>query len=616
LPNVVGSSVISEQRIMQVVFARGALLFAIAACGDSPAHVQLAPVNPCGPAKSPTGLRVIGYTGGGELRRAVPPTDIDAFPGDTEALGVEVIGQSGEVIATGKTAPLDFANLPDREAIPIMMVPPGGFCPTVDAPHVARTAPVVAAAGDGVLILGGSDGSGTPLASAEYYDATTGTFHDVSVPGAFDDPVNGLAGAVLTPLHDGRVALTGTFREVRSYFDPATLAITKTDPFDVRAFHAAYEVADGQLLVMGGCAGVTSAACSGPIRHESYIYALDNLDAMRMHAPTLPQGETRLGGQIFDLGIQTDGVRRFVLTPGAGDPGVGDRFALDDFETTPIAGFRTQTVALDGGALLSAYDPDGTGSAAIVPPSGAAVAITQAPAMIDAQLVALEDGSVLALGDQVMRYVPTTNVWTAAGTAPAALGDSHAVRLPDGSVFVLAGARAWIYRPSLVGPQSGQVVAAPDGSQQGILTAPDPSTLTRMAGHYLLTGDGARALVGGPRIATGMVTATAKVITGGVELIAEQQGPGQAVIGRLVPGEAARITRADGTSCTGAQVSADELMLPVSLAISGHTATLSTTGATKATCDLATTARGAWGLAAAGDGAQIDVGPVTVTRTR
>jgi hypothetical protein len=38
---------------------------------------------------------------------------------------------------------------------------------------------------------------------------------------------------------------------------------------------------------------------------------------------------------------------------------------------------------------------------------------------------------------------------------------------------------------------------------------------------------------------------------------------------------------------------------------------------TKVSCDLPDAGeRGAWGLAAAGEGAQIDVGPVTVTRTR
>lgn len=591
---------------------RGALLVCLVACGDSPAHVQLAPVNPCGPAKSPTALRVIAYTGGGELRRAVPPTEIDAFPADTEQLGVEVLGQAGGVIATGKTAPLDFANLPDGDAIPIMMLPPGGFCATVQTPHAARTAPVIARAGNGVLILGGTD-NGQPLATAEYYDATDGTFHDVSVPGAYDDPVNGLAGVVLTELHDGRVAMTGTSRELRSYFDPATLAITKTDPFDVRAFHAAYEVADDELLVMGGCAGVGSGACSGPLRHESYTYTLDALDKPRGQAPTLPPGETRLGGTIFDLGVQTDGAHRYVLAPGEGDPGQGDRFALDDFMTEPITGLHAQTVALDGAALLSA---DASGAAAILPPGGVTEPITPAPAMTAMQLVALEDGSVLALGDQVLRYVPTTNLWQALDPPPMPLGDSRAVRLLDGSVFVLAGDKAFLYRPSLVGPQTGQLTAAPDGSQQGILTYPDPATFGKTMGKNLLTGDGSRALVGGPKMATGSISASVRVVTGGVALVAEEQGPGAAIVGRLVPGEPALITRADGTSCTGAAVTSDELALPVTLAISGHSATLSTAAATKATCDLATTVRGAWGLAPAGDNAQIDVGPVTVTRTR
>ena len=36
----------------------------------------------------------------------------------------------------------------------------------------------------------------------------------------------------------------------------------------------------------------------------------------------------------------------------------------------------------------------------------------------------------------------------------------------------------------------------------------------------------------------------------------------------------------------------------------------------KATCEVPTADRGAWGLAAAGEGARVEVGPVTVARTR
>jgi len=585
----------------------------LAACGEPAAHVQLAPVNPCMPVTGSSGLRVIAYTAGGEVRRPVPPTEIDAFPGDTEELGVEVLGSAGEVIATGKTAPLEFASLPEGAQIPLVMAPLEGFCP-VGQPEDTRTAPSLARAGNGVLVVGGLSATGTPLATAEYYDAATTTFTPVAVPGAFDDPVNGFAGAVLTELPDGRVAITGTARASLAYFDPATLEISAPVPFDVRAFHAAFALDQDHLMVMGGCAEVAAGACSGPVRHESYSYDLRDL-TMRTKLPTLAQTETREGGTIFDLGIQADGVRRFALA--GADPAAGDRFALDDDTTEVMTGLRAQAALLDGGALLSAD----AGGAVQVAPGGPPAAVTPPPAIAGMHLVSLEDGSVLAVGDQVVRYMPTTNTWTAAGVPPVSLADASLVRLPDGSVLVLAADRPWIYRPSLVGPQSGQVVAAPDGTQQGVLTAPDVAATTRMPGHLYLDGDGARVLVGGTRTISGTVSASARVIAGGVALIAQQTGPGRAIVGRLVPGELARITRADGTTCTGAAVLSDELTLPVSLAISGHTATLAVgavgSATTKASCDLPDAGeRGAWGLAAAGDGAQIDVGPVTVTRTR
>jgi hypothetical protein len=597
-----------------VVIARGALLTCLVAwlvaCGEPAAHVQLAPVNLCPNVTGTSGLRVIAFTPGGDVRRPVPPTEIDAFPGDTEQLGVEVLGSAGEVVRTGKTGPLDFASLGEGTQIPVVMAPPGDFCATVAPPLETRTAPAVALAGDGVLIVGGVGTAGTPLATAEYYDAKTATFQPVSVPGAYDDPVNGFAGVALAEMPDGRVAITGTAKTTLAYFDPATLAITAPLPFDVRAFHAALAIDNDHLMVMGGCAEVAAGACSGPLRHESYSYDLRDL-TMRTRLPTLPPTETREGGALVDLGVQADGVQRFALV--GADGSAADRFALADDSTEAVTGLRAQTTAIDGDALLSA---DGSGAVEVAP-GGTPVAITPPPAIAGVQLVTLEDGSVLAIGDQAARYVPSTNSWMTTATPPDSLANATVTRLPDGSVLALVPGKAYIYRPSLVGPQTGQVVAAPDGSQSGVLTAPDVAATTRTPGHLVLNGDGARVLVGGTRMATGVVSTNVKVTAGGVELIAQQTAPGRAIYGRLVPGEHAQILRADGSACTGAAVTADDLTLSLSLAITGHSATLSVADVAKATCDLPDAGvRGAWGLAAAGDGAQIDVGPVTVTRTR
>jgi hypothetical protein len=161
-----------------------------------------------------------------------------------------------------------------------------------------------------------------------------------------------------------------------------------------------------------------------------------------------------------------------------------------------------------------------------------------------------------------------------------------------------------------------------------VLTASDPSLLDRTGGRFVLIASGddyrARALVGGPRIADGSVTAIVRATGGGVALIAQQTGPGEALVARLVPGEPARIERLrDGTTttlCSGSTVTDVELMAPVTLSVAGGTATASVgadgAGVAKVSCAAMAAERGAWGVAAAGAGARLDVGPVTVARSR
>jgi hypothetical protein len=621
---------------------RGALVIVLVACGDPAAHVRLEPVplpNGCGKPPTKTALRVIAFTPGGELRRTVPPTEIDAFPEDTEQLGVEVIGgPSGELAAIGKTAPLAFDALADGTTIPIVMAPPDGFCP-VGAMTEPRVAPHVARLGDGAVILGGLGPGGERLASAEYFDPTTATFSPIQVPTGLIDPDNGFAGAELIELPDGRVLLTGTASHAFAELDPVDRTFTVPTLFEHRAFHGAIALSSEALLLIGGCADVVAGACSGPSLRTGFRYRLDDLST-RERGPTLPDMAKRLGARILDLGVQRDGVRRYSLAGGFGDPGIADRFAADDLDTETLAGFHAQHVALDGGAVLSAFEPDGsvqTGVAGVLAPDGPGLAaIASSPKLDGARLITLEDGSVLAFGGDptgnLARYVPTTNTWSTivpAGEGPGPLDAPVTVRLADGSVLVLGGraptASAWIYRPSLVGPSSGALTALPDDPTGGVLTAPDPSAASYASGLSLAaTGDDlrARVLVGGPRMTNGSITAVVTVDAGGVALIAQQTGPGHMIVGRLVPGEDARIeAHEDGavtTLCTGTRVEAAELTTTIGLSISEGNATLTVGagGTTKASCGAARAVRGAWGIAAAGAGARIDLGPIRVERSR
>lgn len=587
---------------------------------------------------SKTALRVIAYTAGGEIRRSVPPNDIDAFPADTEQLGVEVIGDSGGLVAIGKTAPLAFDDLADATPIPIVMAPPGGFCPV--GPMIEpRIAPLVARAGDGVLIAGGTAPSGERLSTAEYYDPATATFTAVDVPSSLVDPDNGLAGAVLSELPDGRVALTGTASHALAYFSAGDRRFTSPSLFDRRAFHGAIAVDADHLLIIGGCADVVGGTCSGPTLRTGFVYDLRDL-ASRERAPQLGVTAQRYGARVVDLGIQHDGARRYLLAGGFGEAGAADRFAITDATTEAIAGMHAQTALLDGGGVLTAFDPDGnpqTGAASVLVPGGGLASLALAPRFAGARLATLEDGSVIAIGGDanVARYVPTTNAWSVtqpAGKGPGAIVAPVLVRLADGSLLVLGGgdatAQAWIYRPSLVGPAAGSIVALPDGSTEGVLTVSDPTLLDRTAGRLVLVSADddyrARALVGGPRMAQGSVSASVRVQAGGVALIAQQTGPGRALVGRLVPGEPARIEQLDGgattTLCSGMTVTEADVAVPVTLAINAGIATLSVgangAGTAKITCSISTADRGAWGVAAAGANARVDIGPVTVARSR
>jgi hypothetical protein len=577
-------------------------------CGDPAAHVQLVPVslpNGCGVSTAKTALRVIAYTPGGEIRRTVPPTDIDAFPADTEQLGVEVIGGTGSLVAIGKTVPLAFGDV-DAD-IPIVMLPPNGVCATSPMTE-PRIAPLVARAGHGVLVAGGTGASGERLSTAEYYDMTTATFSAVEVPPSLVDPANGLAGGVLTELPDGRVVLSGTASHALAIFDPATRTFSTPSLFDHRAYHAAVAPTNDQLFIVGGCADVVDGACSGPALRTGFTYELADL-AERTRGPTLP--DTRVGGQLFALGAGRDGKARYLL---AAD-GFADRFALAEETPQTVGGLHTGKALLPGGALLTAQ----SGAASIVPPEGDAPVVTSlAPNLDGASLVSLEDGSVAAIGSRVVRYVPTNDAWTIGAALPVPLDTPTTLRLADGSVLVLGGrtasAQAYLYRPSLVGESSGSLVAVPDASTDGVLVAPDPRVAIH-GGTYALHGDDARLLVGGITTATGSVTAAVTVHAGGLALLARQRGIGDVLVARLVPGEPARIEDGQGkTLCTGSSV--EGLGPTVSFAIRGTTATVTNGTATLVTCEIEGGARGQWGVASVGAGADVEVGALTVERAR
>jgi hypothetical protein len=618
----------------------------VAACGDPAAQVTIVPIG--GACGKPTGanlVKVIAYGAHGERSESIALDEsiaIADFPADTEQLGVEVLVGGGDIGAAGKSAPFGsagFAGLADRTTIPIFMGPPDGFC-EVGAMLEARAQPLVARAGDGVLVVGGIGATG-PLLSAEYFDPQALAFSHVAVPQGLGDP-QGLTGAALATLDDGRVAVLGGPEHVLLVFDPASRRFT-IGPVLIapRAFHAAIAAGAQDVVVAGGCFTVAGGQCSGVPIHQVQRYHVDRIGDPDTAGLPATNG-VRIGAQLFDLGVQLDGHRRYLLAGGRGDPGLADRFELADEQATVLAGGHAQPAALDGGAVLTAFADDASpadGAAAIYAPDASqAYAIASAPEAPGMRLIALEDGRVAGFGGdpthdlaRVVTYDPTRDAWTPGADQPDLLTAPALVRLADGSILVLGGAvsaRAWLYRPSLVGPAAGTVTAAPtmDGVR-GVLTAPDPATVTRTdrgQPAYVLTAPGealsARALVGGLRTATGSVSAVVHVLAGGVALIAQQDAPGHAIVAELAPGAAPRLIQLEAgmarAICAGAPMPAFDPALGASvrLAISGQDARLTIDQREVLACSVAATVRGAWGVAALGAGARVAVDSVTVAR--
>jgi hypothetical protein len=620
-----------------------ALFAAAIGCGSDPARIRLTPIEhgECGRPVGATGVRITAYAPSGEVTRAVAmdeEIDIDDFPTDTVQIGVEVTIGGGAVGAAGKSVPLDYHDLPTGTDIHVFMAPPGGFCATAGADRPdgrmtePRVAPLLARAGNGVLVLGGHDGMGTWLTTAEYYDPATATFTALDVPDVLG--ANGFAGTQVTTLSDGNVVISGGPLPSITLFLSEQRTFSESVLIQSRAFHTAIPVGDKEVLLAGGCQDSANGACSGLVRNSSQVYDIEALGVEPLDGPVL-RGR-RVGAAIFDIGYQANGQRGFVIAggappDGAADPSAADRISPGDLSTTELTGTHAHAAALDGGAVLTV---DGTQASVIAPTAATARAMAAPPGFTPGvRLIGLEDGHVVAMGGaangDLALYDPTTDRWQltapAAGSdVPTALGGASMLRLADGSVLVLGGeeasADAWIYRPPLLGAASGNVTVLPSGPTQTVLTPADPATVTRGTDWQLAATEGmARALIGGPRMAKGSLTATVRVLDGGFALIAQDQGPGRALVAELVPGLPARLVRfsnnAPRTVCTGREVPAVDPAVPVNARLDvGATLRLTFGGTELLACDPDGADTGAWGVGALGPNARVAVETVTLVR--
>jgi len=292
---------------------------------------------------------------------------------------------------------------------------------------------------DGRVLISGGGPPGWPgsfpgitgpfLASAELYDATTGTF---SPTGSMATPRESQTATLLA---DGRVLITGG-ADFQAHavagaelYDPKTGTFRPTGPMMIaRAFHTATLLADGRVLVAGG-----SPAAWGTTAH------LASAEIYNPKAGTFTPTGSMTGGRDFNTAtLLADG--RVLLAGGSSgsQQDVGPE-AREDIATAEIYDPRTGTFAPTGSLIDGRQYHTAT---------------------------LLSDGRVLVVGgggDYTNRlflasaelFDPTKGTFTAAGPLAAARTYLAATVLDDDRVLVSGGygavgplASAEIYDPA------------------------------------------------------------------------------------------------------------------------------------------------------------------------
>jgi hypothetical protein len=613
---------------------------AVAACGGDAPSVRLAPVGD-GPCGRPGDARSLLVTPLGDFRADRTPVELDApfalgnLPDTTRQLAVEVIGEGATVLAQGKTAPFDFGALADGDTLTVAMAPPDDVCPA-GVMATARIRPLVAPAGGGVLVAGGFDDGG-PLATAEWFDPATNTFRDVALPAGFGG-VRGLAGAALLPLSDGTVVLVGGPSPGFAIYDHATGFRPAVLVNQVRAHAAAVAIDDTNVLLLGGCGSLLeSGACDAGAGLADGRY-LDLRNGAFSDGPSL--AGPRLDGVAF-LERGPDGSAAVVVvggTDGAGMPlTTAERIDLASGAVTVLPEAGAAAARTDAGTIITGFGIDGTmtargTTAALVPGVDVVRPLQTLVARSGTTLVTQEDGLVVGLGGgATVRFRPASSTWSVidAPAVPALQGGHAALRLDDGSIFVVGGrlgdaphAGAYRYRPRLLGPFTGSLTVVPgDDESDPPLSPLDPSLVTATPPPWRLRGSGASgvsyAVVGGPQGGTLRVDLTATVPAEGIALVLGQVGPGDLHRVVLVPEQEAalerRVAGAATTICRGSSVPVVTGATTITLDMNDGSVRVAIAGQVVLTCDVEPLPPGRVGVGALGAG-EVQVVSIAVTR--
>lgn len=302
---------------------------------------------------------------------------------------------NGKVLVAGGTdangAPLASAELYDPTARTFSAT---GSMAAARAHFAAALLP-----GGKVLVTGGLDASGNPLATAELYDPTAGTFSATK-----SEMTIKRASHTATLLNTGKVLVAGWDNAFTELFDPSTETFTATGSMmAARVSHTATLLNSGKVLVTGGIGGVGGAAT---VLAEAELYdpATGSFSRTLGNMATARQWHTAsllADGKVLVIGGMVDNAGKATATAELFDP-TTQMFTSTTGSMASARGFQTATVLKDGTVLVAGGD-DGTGplaTAEVYDPAAGTFSPTgsMGAARESHTATLLNDGTVLVTG--------------------------------------------------------------------------------------------------------------------------------------------------------------------------------------------------------------------------